>query len=45
MAGAIRDTEAAEIDAFLAEEKRLAGVPLWQESAYPGEKNAVWNIH
>jgi hypothetical protein len=45
MAGAIRDTEAAEIDAFLAEEKRLEGVPLWHDSAFPGEKDAVWNIH
>ena len=45
MAGAIRDTEAAEVDAFLAEEKRLDGVPLWHDSSYPGEKSAVWNIH
>jgi hypothetical protein len=42
--GAIRETEAEEIDAFLVEEKRIDGLPLWQSSAFPGEMNAVWNI-
>lgn len=44
MAGAIRDTEASEIDAFLGEEKRLDGVPLWRDSVFPGEKDAVWHV-
>ena len=44
MAGAIGENEAAEIDAFLVEEKRLDGVPVWRDSVWPGEKDAVWHI-
>ena len=44
MPSALSPAEAAEIDAFLAEEKRLDGIPIWRESSWPGEMDAVWNI-
>jgi hypothetical protein len=33
MPTAVTEAEAAEIEAFLAEEKRLDGVPIWRESS------------
>jgi hypothetical protein len=44
MPTAIREAEAAEIDAFLAEDKSLEAVPIWRGSSWPGELTAVWNI-
>jgi hypothetical protein len=44
MPTAISEAEAAEIQAFLAEEKRLDGIPTWRESSWPGEMDAVWTI-
>lgn len=44
MPTAISDAEAAEIDEFLAEDKRLDGIPIWRASPRPRELSAVWNI-
>ena len=44
MPTAISDAEAAEIVEFLAEDKRLDGIPIWRASPRPRELSAVWNI-
>jgi hypothetical protein len=44
MPSEIRLAEVAEVDAFLADEKTLEGVPVWRESPRPRELSAVWNI-
>ena len=44
MPTAIREAEAAEIEAFLAENKTLEAVPIWRGSSWPGELTAVWNV-
>jgi hypothetical protein len=42
---ALSEGEAAEIDAFLREEKRLDGPhPIWHEASRPGEMSAVWDV-
>lgn len=45
MANVARDAEIAEIDAFLAETKRLrGGPPPWHPSGWNTEFQAVWNV-
>jgi hypothetical protein len=42
---ALSEGEAAEIDAFLREEKRLDGPhPIWHAASRPGEMSAVWDV-
>jgi hypothetical protein len=44
MPAALREAEAAEIEAFLVEDKTLDGIPIWHASPRPGELSAVWNV-